>query len=84
MSRCVIESEGDRAVITGDMMHHPCQIARPDWASGFDTDQARGRTTRRAFLEDMARDGTLVIGTHFAAPTAGRVVPDGETWRLEV
>jgi glyoxylase-like metal-dependent hydrolase (beta-lactamase superfamily II) len=80
----LIESEGASAVITGDMMHHPCQIARPDWASGFDTDQARGRTTRRAFLEDMARDGTLVIGTHFAAPTAGRVVPDGETWRLEV
>jgi glyoxylase-like metal-dependent hydrolase (beta-lactamase superfamily II) len=26
----MIESEGKRAVITGDMTHHPCQLARPD------------------------------------------------------
>jgi len=26
----------------------------------------------------------LMIGTHFATPTAGRVARDGEVWRLEV
>ena len=25
----LIESEGERAVITGDMTHHPCQLAHP-------------------------------------------------------
>jgi glyoxylase-like metal-dependent hydrolase (beta-lactamase superfamily II) len=25
----MIESEGERAVITGDMTHHPCQLAHP-------------------------------------------------------
>ncbi|MDX6456753.1 MAG: hypothetical protein QOE55_450 [Acidobacteriaceae bacterium] len=30
----MIESEGERAVITGDMAHHPCQLAHPDWSLG--------------------------------------------------
>ena len=25
----------------------------------------------------------LVIGTHFATPSAGRIVRDGEAWRLD-
>lgn len=79
-----ITSKGERALITGDMMHHPVQIARPDWSSGFDTDQAWSRRTRHAFLEDAVSRPTLVIGTHFAAPTAGRIVRDGETYRLDV
>jgi hypothetical protein len=35
-------------------------------------------------FDAFARDGTLVIGTHFAAPTAGHVVRDGESYRFEV
>lgn len=80
----VIESRGETAIITGDMMHHPCQIARPDWAPSFDSDQAAARTTRKAFLGDVADKPVLIIGTHFAAPTAGHVVRDGGSWRLAV
>ena len=29
----MIESEGERAVITGDMVHHPSQLAHLDWAA---------------------------------------------------
>ena len=37
-----IESEGDHALITGDCIHHPCQIAKVDWSSSadFDAEQA--------------------------------------------
>lgn len=79
-----ISSKGERALITGDLMHHPMQIARPDWSSGFDSDQDWSRRTRREFLENALAQPTLVIGTHFSAPTAGRIVRDGETYRLEV
>jgi glyoxylase-like metal-dependent hydrolase (beta-lactamase superfamily II) len=78
-----ISSRGEDAVITGDMMHHPCQIARPEWASPFDFDQPQARATRRAFLERYADRPVLVIGTHFATPTAGRIVRDGSTYRLD-
>ncbi len=78
-----ISSRGEDAVITGDLMHHPCQLAHPEWASAFDFDQAQGRVTRRAFLERYADRPVLVIGTHFATPTAGRIVRDGGAFRLD-
>ncbi len=79
-----IESRGEEAVITGDMVHHPCQLARPDWSSTADVDAAMSATTRKAFLERYADRPVLVIGTHFAGPTAGRVVHDGDAFRLDV
>ncbi len=79
-----IRSKGEDALITGDFVHHPCQFARPDWASIVDYDQAASTATRRRMFECLEADGTLVIGTHFSPPTAGKVVKDGETWRLAV
>ena len=78
----VIESKGETAIITGDMMHHPCQIGRPDWVSVFDNDANAARMTRQALLKDWADRPVLVIGTHFAAPTAGHIVRDGATYRF--
>lgn len=79
-----IASAGHAAIITGDFVHHPCQMAHTGWASHFDYDKAQSSATRRRMFEDFARDGTLVIGTHFAAPTAGKVVRDGEAFRFQV
>lgn len=31
---------GERAVITVDVMHHPFQLARPEWSSDLDVDKA--------------------------------------------
>ena len=78
-----IASQGAEAVITGDLMHHPVQCAEPDWANRFDVDPAAARATRRAFLERHAGRSVLVLGTHFATPTAGRIAKDGDAWRFE-
>ena len=80
----VIESEGETAIITGDMMHHPCQIAHPEWAPAFDSDREASIATRRAMVKDWADRPILVIGTHFATPTAGHIKKDGATYRFEV
>jgi glyoxylase-like metal-dependent hydrolase (beta-lactamase superfamily II) len=79
-----IESRGESAVITGDLVHHPCQFAHPEWGSSADWNTALAEQTRREFIVRHADGPTLVIGTHFAAPTAGWVRRDGEAWRLEV
>jgi hypothetical protein len=42
------------------------------------------RATRRSFLARTADGPVLVIGTHFATPTAGRVVSDAGAWRFEI
>lgn len=80
----LIEDGGQRALITGDFVHHPCQMARPEWGSSADWDGAAARATRERMLAELAAEGCLVIGTHFATPTAGHVRPDGPAYRFQV
>ena len=40
--------------------------------------------TRRRIFAEYAGSDVLVIGTHYAGPTAGHIVRDGETFRLVV
>jgi glyoxylase-like metal-dependent hydrolase (beta-lactamase superfamily II) len=77
-----IASDGEAALVTGDFMHHPCQIARPDWSSAADIDPDLAGRTRHEMLARLSGAATLVIGTHFAGRTAGRIVPDRDAWRL--
>ncbi len=79
-----IRSRGGEGVITGDLIHHPILAAEPTWASRFDSDAEAARVTRQRFMAEQADRGCLVIGTHFASPTAGRFVRDGELFRFVV
>jgi glyoxylase-like metal-dependent hydrolase (beta-lactamase superfamily II) len=79
----VIESQGEQAVITGDMIHTPVQIADLALSSAFDYDGAAAADTRRDFLARYA-DGALVIGTHGGGPGAGRIrTAAAGQWRVE-
>lgn len=78
-----IASRGEEAIITGDFVHHPVQCAHPEWSSSFDHDAAQGIETRRKFFTEYADRPVLIIGTHFAGVTAGKIVPDGDVWRLD-
>ena len=81
----IVESAGQRAVITGDMVHSPMQIDDPELAAVVDTDQVQSRASRQAAFARWAESGALVIGTHFADPTAGRLVSLGDgKYRLDV
>jgi glyoxylase-like metal-dependent hydrolase (beta-lactamase superfamily II) len=76
-----IESRGEVAVITGDILHHPVQMALPDKPCNFDHDKAQACCTRRHFLSQYQDHGALVIGSHFPEPTAGHVRSrDGAWW----
>lgn len=77
-----ISSHGENALITGDCVHHPCQMARSDWGSSADFDASQARATRDALLARYAGQDVLVIGTHFATPTAGHIQADGARYRF--
>jgi glyoxylase-like metal-dependent hydrolase (beta-lactamase superfamily II) len=77
-----VSSKDEEAVITGDLMHHPVQCALPSMASRFDVDPEAARQTRQAFLECYAGNAVLVLGTHFASPTARYVTRNGEAFRF--
>ncbi len=83
----LIESGGERALITGDATHHPVQWAEPDWGMPADSDPEMAAATRRRLRDEHGRPaggpaGTLVLGTHYAAPSAGRIVGSGDDWRF--
>ena len=75
----LIESGDAVAFITGDMTHHPVQWAEPDWGFIGDHDAEQGAESRRAILEQHGEGATVVLGTHYAPPTAGhlRRIDDG-------
>jgi len=68
-----IHSNGHEALITGDSFHHPCQMTRSDWCSSADYDREQGQQTREQLLEKFVDSDVLIIGTHFATPTAGHI-----------
>lgn len=78
-----VTSKGEEAIITGDFVHHPVQFARPEWSSSFDYDASQGIETRRKFFDRYADTPVLIIGTHFAGVTAGKLVRDGDAYRLD-
>ena len=80
----LIESDGESAMITGDFIHHPIQFYDPALVSPFDVDNDMAVATRRRIFGEYADSPTLIIGTHFAGATAGKLVTDGDSYRLDV
>jgi len=79
-----ISSKGQEGFITGDMLHHPLQLAEADCPGNFDMDKEQGVKTRKAMFERLGDKKILVIGSHFSDPTAGYIVRDKNNWRFKV
>ena len=73
---------GDHCVITGDVLHHPIQCRHPEWTASGDVDPDAARATRRELLAAAASTNALVLGTHFAGTSAGRVLTTGDGYRF--
>jgi glyoxylase-like metal-dependent hydrolase (beta-lactamase superfamily II) len=82
-SSVLIESVGASALISGDAFHHPIQIEHPEFGSASDFDPEAAHQTRISILERCAANGTLLIGSHFASPSAGHVIRAERGFRWE-
>jgi glyoxylase-like metal-dependent hydrolase (beta-lactamase superfamily II) len=71
-------SKGQRAVVTGDMMHHVIQCRELDWSPKIDWDPKQSAASRRKFLATVADTDTLILPIHFPNPTVGLVKADGD------
>jgi len=71
-------SQGRNAVMTGDLIHSPIQLAHPEWQVKFDYDPALAAKTRRRFLDSHCETDILVLTAHFPSPSVGHVVPHAE------
>jgi glyoxylase-like metal-dependent hydrolase (beta-lactamase superfamily II) len=77
----VIERAGERAIITGDMVHHPLQIADLNICSNVDVDKAVARESRRAFYHAIEDRQDILLGTHFSEPTSVRIIRTPSDWQ---
>lgn len=71
-----LQSGGSRAVILGDVAVHPAQLMEPEWRYVDDEDGAASVDTRRALLDELAVDGTLVACGHYPGSGIGRLRAD--------
>lgn len=71
-----IESGGQTALVTGDMVHHPVHLERLNWASAFDVLPLVALETKRQMVDYALRNGTLIILTHDVFPGLGRLHND--------
>lgn len=76
----LIESQGARAMITGDAIHSTAQCWHPGWHFRFDADPQAAEVSRRRLLETAAETGPDVLGAHFALPSIGRIRAAGDAF----
>ncbi len=74
-----IQSDGEEGLLTGDVAHHPCQMAHLDWSSTADSDPKQSVVARRDLFSRFADKPVLVIGGHY---NAGHIKRDRDAFKF--
>lgn len=75
-----ITSNGQRALLAADLIHHPLQLRRPDISTAMCVDPGQSANTRVAILNEYADTNTLFIASHLPEP--GYLHRDDTTFQL--
>ncbi len=76
-SSLLVSSDGEQALVAGDAIVHPAQVAEPTWNVHFDMDKEQAARTREMLLAWLEADGITVAAGHIPGSGFGRVVRDG-------
>ena len=79
-----LRSGAEDAVLGGDVIHHACQLAHPDWSATPDYDQRQSAATRRVFFGQLAGTRTLFVAGHGPDGIGGLVTREGNGFRLVI
>jgi glyoxylase-like metal-dependent hydrolase (beta-lactamase superfamily II) len=80
----LLESRGERAVLSGDLANHPAQVTEPSWRSRGDRDPDTAAITRTQWLDAVERWNALLCTAHFPQPFGHLARGDGgRFWRPE-
>ena len=78
----LLNSGGDKAVISGDVMHTPVQCRETCWSAVGCSDHGLSAETRHAFLDQYCETDTLVMTSHFPSPSVGHIRRDGSAFKF--
>lgn len=78
-----IESDTEKAVFVGDMIHSPWQISHCEVSSCFCEDPAGAAASRQRILGWAADNSALILPAHFAGQNVCEVQRDGGRFRIK-
>lgn len=72
-------------MLSNDAMYVPAlNVAHPEWRGQYDQDGATAEATRRALMDRLAADKTMVAGFHFPFPGVGQITKSGADYVLSI
>jgi len=77
-----MKNDKGHAVVVGDTIHHPIQLANLDLDYVGDSHPEISKRVRRDLIERYADTDSHFLSGHFAGPTFGRVVSHGDDFRF--
>jgi glyoxylase-like metal-dependent hydrolase (beta-lactamase superfamily II) len=78
----LVGQAGQDAFITGDMIHSPVQGKYPELGMLLDYDSAQAGRTRRQIFDRFCEQDTVILASHFPAPSTGRVRRWGDGYKF--
>ena len=70
-----ITSQGEKAMVVGDLLHTKVQVERPEWTAGVDTDKEASQRNRKKILDRAEAENIIIAAGHFHPDDhIGRVV----------
>jgi glyoxylase-like metal-dependent hydrolase (beta-lactamase superfamily II) len=77
----VVESEGQKLLIIGDLIHVAAvQLDHPEVTMAFDTDQKEAAEAREKVFTEAAQQGALVGAAHIQFPGLGHLKKTGKSY----
>ena len=69
-----LRSKNRHAVMCGDLIHSPLQLAEPRWNCNSDWNIPKAIETRLTFLDEHCETDHLILTSHFPLPSMGSIV----------
>ena len=71
----LVSSQGEKALMAGDLFHGSVQVPEPDWCATFDMDKPVARKTRHALFDRLEQEGfTVCVGHLLVGNNIGKIV----------
>ncbi|MEB3071721.1 MBL fold metallo-hydrolase [[Mycobacterium] vasticus] len=70
----IVSSEGQRALLLGDVAHSAIELTDPTWEAVFDVDKAAGQRVRAKLIDELTDQPDVVAGAHFPGLRFGRLI----------
>jgi len=75
----LINSNGQKGAVVGDLLHNIAQVSEPTWCAGVDTDKAQSAASREKLLDQAEKEGWIIAAGHFPpGKQVGKVVRAGD------